>query len=255
MSASGAKRTLCVIALICLAVVLGLGVCLHYSRSGPKRGAIRGESYYRAVYVLQSLGGPADKEKEEIPARIPYLDETESLLHHPDKILVLRRIARDLEETGRDMPKAPLFEAYARLALGERESAVALLTRFVVESEYNARYYTMLCENLYALSDYTSLLLICREWAERDEQCFENRVFYLWAALQNLGRYADAAQSLAGAEACLGWRLEVYKAKSVAAQGQREEAETLVEQARARRPEDAHHIRRMWEQLRDQEQV
>ena len=213
------------------------------------------DSYYRAVYVLQRLGGPAVLEQEKIPARVPYQDATESLLHHPDTIQVLRRLAADLAAANRDRSRASLFEAYARLALGEREQATALLTRYVVENEYTARHYALLCENLYALGDYTSLLLISREWSSRDASCREDRAYYLWATLHNLGRYADAARSVQGQEDCLGWRAGVYEAKSLLADGRSDQAESLVALTGQRFPDQTLQIRRLWEQLRVQDIV
>jgi len=167
----------------------------------------------------------------------------------------LRRIAADLAAAGRSYPKAPLFEAYARLALGEREHAAALLTRYVVENEYQARHYALLCENLYVLGDYISLLLISREWAARDSSCWEDRAYYLWAALHNMGRYADAARSVQGQEDCLGWRAGVYEAKSLLADGHIDQAESLVIRTEQRFPDQVLQIHRLWEQLRVQDVV
>jgi len=213
------------------------------------------DSYYRAVYVLQRLGGPAALEQENIPVRVRYLDATESLLHHPDTIQVLRRIVADLAAIGRSRPKAPLFEAHARLALGEREHAAALLTRYVVENEYHARHYALLCENLYVLGNWTSLLLISREWAARDASCRADRAYYLWAALHNLGRYADAARSVQGQEDCLGWRAGVYEAKSLFEDGHIDQAERLIALTKQRFSDYVLQIRRLWEQLRVQDIV
>lgn len=255
MPLSSTHKTVCIVALLVLAAVVAAGAGLYHLMGYGKGAPMPLESYYRAVYVLQHLGGPAAEELEDIPAGVRYLDETESLLHHPDTIQVLQRVADDLAEARRSRPKAPLFEAYARLSLGERERAVSLLTRYVVENEYQARSYALLCENLYALSDYTSLLLICREWAERDATCLENRAYYLWAAMHNLGRYADAARGVAGQGRCLGWRADIYEAKSLAASGHRGQAENLVSGTLARFPEEARQIRRLWEQLRDRESV
>ncbi len=213
------------------------------------------ESYYRAVYLLQRLGGPAAEEAEAVPGRVPYLDETESLAHHPDTIQVLQRAAEELAAAEGLRPKAPLFEAYARLALGERERAAQLLTRYVAVNSYEARHYALLCETLYSLSDYSSLLLICREWAERDAACREERAYYLWAALHNRGRYADAARSAAEGRACLGWRAEVYGAKSLFEAGDAGQAEKLVSELQVRFPEEARQIARLWELLRDKSAV
>ena len=238
-----------------LGVTALMGSALYSRLALKPRNEVAQEEYYRAVYVLQSLGGPAAEEEEVIPPRVPYLDETESLLHHPDKILVLQQVADMLAAADGSRPRAPLFEAYARLALGERERAAALLTRYVIESEYSARHYSLLCENLYSLQDNTSLLLICREWAERDSICLENRAYYLWAVLHNLGRHADAARSAEKDAGCLGWRAGVYAAKSRHALGEAAQAEQLVQKTVARFPNDGLQIRRLWEQLKDRETV
>jgi len=248
----------CFLALFALgiaAVAAIAGVKLYTHVLHPPGRQQPEDSYYRAVYVLQRLGGPAAFEQEPVPARVPYQDATESLLHHPDTIQVLWRLAADLAAAHRDRPKAPLFEAYARLALGEREQAAALLTRYVVENEYQARHYALLCENLYALGDFISLLLISREWAGRDVSCREDQSYYLWAALHNLGRYADAVRSVQGQEDCLGWRAGVYAAKSLLEDGHGDQAESLVILTGQRFFDQVLQIRRLWEQLKAQDIV
>ena len=255
MTVSSTGKNVCFFALFALGIAAVVGGSLYYLVLHTSGRHQPDDSYYRAVYVLQRLGGPAAFEQENVPARVRYLDATESLLHHPDTIQVLRRVAADLAAVGRSRPKAPLFEAHARLALGEREYAAALLTRYVVENEYKARHYALLCENLYALGDYISLLLISREWAARDSSCREDRAYYLWAALHNLGRYADAARSVQGQEDCLGWRAGVYEAKSLLAAGHINQAESLVILTVQRFPGHALQIRRLWEQLRVQDTV
>jgi len=247
------EKKLCLFALFALGVAAAAGGGVYYIMHQQVRQQPI-DSYYKAIYVLQRLSGPAAQERENVPARVPYLDETGSLLHHPDTIQVLQRVAADLAAIGRSRPKAPLFEAHARLALGEREHAVLLLTRYVVENEYQARHYALLCENLHALEDYTALLLISREWAVRDASCREDRAYYLWAALHNLGRYADAVRSLQE-QPCLGWRAGVYEAKSLLAQGYDDQAEKLIMTTGQRFPGNLPQIRRLWEMIREQDVV
>jgi hypothetical protein len=211
--------------------------------------------YYRAVYVLQSLGGPAAAEPENIPGPTSYADETESLLHHPDKIMVLRGVAEALSNAGQNFPKAPLFEAYARLALGERDRAASLLMRYVAENDYSPGHYALLCECLYGLFDYTSLLLICREWEERDSTCRNDRSRYLWAALYNLGRYADAEDFMRTKFACLEWQAGVYAAKAALGAGSHGEAENWLTRSLELFPGRSLSIRRLWDQIKDKEKV
>jgi tetratricopeptide (TPR) repeat protein len=203
--------------------------------------------------VLQRLGGPAAAETENIPRHVAFADETESLLHHSDKILVLQWVADALAKADQSLPKAPLFEAYARLALGERERAASLLMRYVAENEHNPGQYSLLCECLYDLSDFSSLLLICREWEERDPGCREDRSRYLWAALYTLGRHADAEASMQKEESCLGWQAGVYAAKAALATGKRSAAEKHLEHSLERFPDRSRSIRRLWEQIKGRE--
>ena len=253
MPLSSTGKKLCLFTLFALGIAAVAGGSLYTLALNPSGRQQSEDSYYRAVYVLQRLGGPAALEQENVPVRVPYQDATESLLHHPDTIQVLRRLAADL--AGSSHAKAPLFETYARLTLGEREQAAALLTRYVVENEYQAKHYALLCENLYALGDTISLLLISREWATRDTSCREDRTYYLWVALHNLGRYADAAQSVQGQEDCLGWRAGVYAARSLLAEGYSDQAASLVALTGRRFPDQALQIRRLWEQLKAQDTV
>lgn len=249
---SSAARGLCVV-FVCI-LLLGAGGLYVFFRlsDGAQRQDLR---YPRAVFVLQSLFPQAADEEETIPARVAYDDDTESLFHHPDKIFVLRHVADELAAMGAGRPKAPLFEAYARIALGEREAAVQLLTRYVVENEYNAAHYALLCANLHELGDALSLLLICREWGERDVSCREERVRYTFTALYNLGRHGDAAACLAKEGACLGWQAAVYEAKLALAQGRADEAEAVLQKAREAFSNEALPINRMWEQVKDWERL
>ena len=213
------------------------------------------ERYYRAVYLLQSFGGPAVLEQENIPRRIAYTDTTEDLLHHPDRILVLRHIADELSQLHADAPKAAFFEACARLALGERRAAVNLLTRYVIDNEYDANHYAILCDALYGLEDYPSLLLICREWQERDPSCREDRLRHGWAALHNLGRYPQAVRYMQTTGACLGWRAAVYEAKSTLSHEGEARALPVLEQATQRYQDNAPQILRLWDIIKGKNRV
>lgn len=218
-------------------------------------GAVPRERYYQAVFVLQSLGGPAASEPEDIPRRVPYADAAESLLHHPDKIFVLSHVAEELAAVSQEAPKAPLFEAYARLGLGDRREAARLLADYVVESDYSAKHYALLSRILHELGDSSSLLLICREWRERDPSCHGERIRFTWMALYNLGRYAQAADYMRAEGACLGWQAQVYEAKSVLASGEAHEAGQVLDAALKRYAGESTQILRLWNQLRGKDQV
>ena len=238
--------------LLGVAVLLGsaTGVVLWLMAYSPG-GGVPEERYYRAVYVLQRMGGPAAEEKVDIPRRVTYADATESLLHHPDKIFVLRRMAEDLAASRGSMPQAALFEGYARLALGEREAAAELLAQYVCDSPYAFRHYDLLCNTLHALGDYSSLLLMCGEWRERDPACNAERMIYVWSALYNLERYAEAKSYMLGEGACLGWQARVYAAKAALAMGQTGEAHQFLEEARKAFPHDTLNIQRLWNGLKE----
>ncbi|MDL2207515.1 hypothetical protein LJC09_02815 [Desulfovibrio sp. OttesenSCG-928-F20] len=228
--------------------ILVLGACSEQAPSPEER-------YWRAVHVLRSFGGPAAAEEENIASRIIYSDETESLLHHRDTIFVLGRIADDLALSGTVNPKAPLYEAYARLALGQRQKAVALLMAYVVEKPYRCEHYALLCENLHALEDYASLLLICYEWRERDKACRDERSRLSFAALFNLGRFEEALHYIRGQAECLGWRAAVYEARTQSALGNTEGANDLVREAMRSHPAEASQIRRFWDILRVKDKI
>ena len=217
--------------------------------------AVPHERYYQAVFVLQHLGGPAAREREDIPRRVTRADATESLLHHPDKIFVLGRVADSLAEARGDMPKAALFEAYARLALGDRRTAARLLADYVVESNYDAGHYALLSGILDELGDYPSLLMICSEWHGRDPTCREDRIRFTWAALHNLERYAEAARHMLVKGACLGWQARVYAAKSVLASGEEREAALAIDAALKEYAKDADRIQRLWNHIKDKNRV
>lgn len=207
--------------------------------------------YLRAVYVLKRLGGPAAAEPDAVPPRIMYDDDTESLLHHPDKILVLRRMAGELAACGNEYPRARLFEAYARLGMGDKQAAAALLMRYVVLNEYNAGQYALLCRTLYETEDITALLIICREWAERDPPCRDERARYLFTALYDLGRFSDAEESMREAETCLGWQAVPHAAQAALAAGDRDRAESLIEEGVSRYTTAEKPLRRLWERLKN----
>ena len=219
------------------------------SRQSPE------ERYYQAVYLLRSFGGHASMEKETIPRRIPYLDTSEALLHHPDRILVLHRLADDLATLRQQNPKAVFYEACARLALGQRKAAADLLARYVIDNDYNENHYSLLSGTLYELGDYPSLLLICREWQERDPDCREERLRLAWAALHNLGRYDRAQNYMRADGACLGWRAAVYEAKPALSMEGTFAAEIVLERALKKYPENAPQIRRLWDILKEKNRV
>ncbi|MDR2488789.1 MAG: hypothetical protein LBD42_04780 [Desulfovibrio sp.] len=211
------------------------------------------ERYYRAVFVLQNLGGSSANEREDIPRRIPYADATENLLHHPDKIFVLGHVAEELAQVRREVPKAALFEAYARLDLGDRRNAARLLTSYVIENDYNGGHYALLSRILHELGDYPSLLLICREWSERDPSCRADRARFTWISLHNSEQYGQAENFVLAEENCLGWQAPVYAAKSIWDAGKEHESGRLIENAIKRYTESRQHILMLWEQIRNKE--
>lgn len=238
-------------ALLCASLIAAAATAAHLlPRSAPT--AEENETrYLRAVYVLKSLGGPASAEPDKTPARIVYDDDTESLLHHPDKILVLGRLADDLAACGPAYPRAGLFEAYARLGTGDKQAAADLLMRHVVMNDYNAAHYALLCRTLYETEDFTSLLIICREWAERDPACRDDRARYVFSALFALKRFADAEKSMRDAEPCLGWQAVPHAARAALAAGNPARAGQLVREGISRYPGAEMALKRLWERLQN----
>ncbi|MDR2669442.1 MAG: hypothetical protein LBC14_05770 [Desulfovibrio sp.] len=237
---------------LCLLLVSAAAPVWFFVRSagdGRTRQGEAAERYLRAVYILQSLGGPAAEEKEDIPSRIVNSDESEDLLHHSDKILVLQRSAEELAALGEIFPKAGLFEAYARMGLGEHEAAARLLSRYVAENDYRPAYYALLCDNLAESGDYVSLLLFCREWREKDPSCNRVRARYTLAALYMTGSCADTAAQARAESACLGWEAEVYAAGAAQACGDGEGARRMLQKAESAGG-DAVRVQRLWERLR-----
>ena len=233
---------------LCLAglTAVGLYLLMEYSAGGM----VPEERYYRAVYVLQKMDANARMENEDIPVRVTSSDDTENLLLHPDKILVLQHLADELAAVRKKKAKAVFYEACSRLALGERGIAVKLLSDYVIENEYNASHYAMLCRALYDLEDYKSLLLMCREWQERDPACREDRTRYVWAAQYNLGRYADARRVAGEESQCLDWRTVAYDAKAVLAEQGEAKAKIILEQGLAKHPDRSMQILRLWNILK-----
>lgn len=234
--------------LFCGCCLLLLAACADAVSSPEDR-------YLRAVHVLRSFGGPAAAEDENIPARIAYSDESNSLLHHRDKSYVLGRIAADLALSRQVNPRAALYEACALLALGRRQEAVTLLAAYVVENEYRPDHYLLLCQNLYLLEDWPTLLLICYEWRERDPQCREERCRLTIAALFNLGRFAEAGRYAAGQEQCLGWQAAVYRARCLSATDDEAGARVLIRDAVRDFPGQASQVRRLWGVLEAREKL
>jgi hypothetical protein len=241
-----------IIVFLCLLLVPAVPIILFFPRpaeDGKVRDAEAADRYLRAVYILQSLGGPAAEEKESIPSRIVYSDESEDLLHHSDKILVLQRSAEELAALGGIVPRAGLFEAYARMALGEHATAARLLSRHVAENAYRPADYALLCDNLAASADYVSLLLFCREWREKDPSCNRVRARYTLAALYKTGGCESVTAAARAESACLGWESEVYAAGAALACGDDESARRLLRKAENDGGDPAR-IGRLWERLR-----
>jgi hypothetical protein len=237
---------------LCLLLVSAAASVWFFARSagdGRPRQREAAERYLRAVYILQSLGGPAAREKEDIPSRIVYSDESEDMLHHSDKILVLKRSADELAALGGIFPKAGLFEAYARMSLGEHEAAARLLSRYVAENEYRSAYYALLCDNLAESADYVSLLLYCREWREKDPSCNRVRARYTLAALYKTAGCEDMASRARAESACLGWEAEVYAAEAAQVCGDDEGARRMLQKAESAGG-DAVRIQRLRQRLR-----
>ena len=185
------------------------------------------DRYLRAVYVLQTLGGPAASEDIPIPGRIKTSDAAESLRHHPDKVFVLRLLAAELASLKKDIPEAALFEAYARYDLGDLGQARKLLSAYVAEHPYRAGQYALLCSLLEEAREYDTLLLICAEWRERDPACRGDRLDSTWAALCGLGRFSEAKDLMLREGDCLAWRRYVYAALAAQAAGSTDEAGKL----------------------------
>lgn len=203
--------------------------------------------YYQAVAVLQSINKGAALESEEIPRGIYRLDETESLIHHADEQFVYQVVADELVQLQSVSPKVKLFEAHARLALGQKETATKLLMDYVAESEVaDDRHYGMIVENLSDLKDWISLYIICLEWEEKKDICMENRALFEWEALTKLGRHEAALRSLARSEDCLGWKFPVYEAMSLYKQGKKQYAQTALRNAQKKYPDQAGQITNLW---------
>jgi hypothetical protein len=214
----------------------------------------RGESpedrFLRAAYVLQRLGGPAREEILDIPRRIRLADATESLVHHPDTVFVLNTLAGDLAGLAAEGPdQAPLFEAYARMGLGQAKAAGKLLARYVADHPYEERHYARLCSLLEETGDYQTLLLISTEWRDRDPVCRENRLIFTWLALCRTGRLQDAGRLLERNGACLGWRQYLYAARTSLAAGRLEEADRLRNLAEDRSEASPEARELLWQRL------
>ncbi len=213
------------------------------------------DRYLRAIFVLQRIGCvPAEEETVRIAERIKRDDAAESLLHHPDKIFVLRSIALELADIGRDrdaFPDAPLFEAYARMGLGEYAEARDLLLQHVVEHDYRSGRYGVLCRILEMLGDNETLLLIAAEWNERDPVCLPERTQYAWAARLRLKRYAEAKNLMLRNAPCMGPPAYVYAAAAARAEGSEEEARALLRAAKEKESPEAVEI--LWRRLTHEE--
>jgi tetratricopeptide (TPR) repeat protein len=241
----------CALVLFAVGVAFGFSLLPEYSlgKESPR------DRYLRAVYILQQMEPLAAREPEDIPRKAKVSDTAESLLHHPDKILVLGYLADELGKTGKGNPRALYYEACARMALGERRQAADLLTRYVIEAPFNPDHYALLCENLYKLGDDMSLLLICREWQERDPACREERGRYSWSALYNMGRFGQALGLLRQEMSCLDWEGQVFEAKTVQALEGEAPAQSVLEQAARLNPGNAGKMLRLWNILKPKTRV
>lgn len=241
----------------CSGLLVLLVNLLFLQASGHAAAALspRMERYYRAVYLLQRMGGPAAAERVAVPGRVASCDATESLQHHPDKIFVLQTIADDLGSLGAFPPEAQLFEAYTRLALGERVRAASLLYAYVSVAPYQERHYALLTSLLHEQNESASLYLVCREWEERDPACNAERSLLTWTALYAMGRYADARAAALAPGNCLGGRAYLYAARAALAMGDAHGAESLVREAvRETQPgADAAAVQTLWDALRSRE--
>ena len=189
------------------------------------------ETFLRSVYVLRSFSSHARQESLAIPRRVVTADATESLLRHHDSKLVLRQIAGDFATIGNRHEDAALYEAYARLELGQNKEAAALLESYVGTAPFEARRYALLCKTLRGLDDWLTMYIMAKEWAERSSACRAEQVEAEWQALYGLGRFAEAA-ALAGKQApCLGWPAGVYEASAINAMGKNREAAALIARA------------------------
>jgi hypothetical protein len=190
------------------------------------------DRFLRAVYVLQKLGGPAAAEVVDIPRRIRVHDDTESLLHHPDKVFVRHLLASELESLQAEgIGEAALFEAYVRADLGENTRARNLLIAYVAEHPYQPRHYILLCSLLEKRKEYGTLRIICAEWRAKDARCLPERVTFSWLALCHLGRFAEARDEVLRTGECLDWKRFVYAARAAHALGDEAEAALYIEKA------------------------
>lgn len=203
--------------------------------------------YYRAVAVLQRIDKLAKLENELIPSSIYDQDETESLIHHPDTLYVYQVVADELAQLEDHFPKAKLFGAYARLALGETLQGVELLLDYVGEtSDTSNWHYGLIAEKLAGLEDWTSLYIICLEWEEKNNECVQSRATYEWQALMQMGRHEAALLALAKNENCLDWKFPVFTAMSTYSLGQHQQAKKILLDGKKKYPQYAQQMLNLW---------
>lgn len=232
-------------ALLC-AIIMGLSL-LPLGLGERAQGSADLNRYYRAVAVLQSLDKGARQEKEVIPQEIYSQDETESLIHHPDELYVYKVVAAELAGLDQEIPRAKLFEAYARLALGQTLQGAQLLMDYVADAEEGEdRHYLLIVENLATLEDWTSVYIICLEWEEKRSECSQVRALYEWKALTELKRHETALHSLSRSESCLDWKFPVYEAMSTYSLGQKKQAKQILVESKKKFPERTRQIANLW---------
>ena len=240
--------------LACLVLFLFAG-SPDESTAGVAPDSFDHERFFRAAFILKSLDNNARNHALVIPARTVQTDATESLLHHPDRIFVLRTLASELAAVQRTVPKALLYEAFARLALGEKPLGAELLARYVGETEYDAAQYRLLCRTLSEIRDYSTLHIICREWTARADGAglskgdAAERASLGWEAMHGLRRYAEARHYVLKETKHLGWRASVYAAQSSLAQGDEAGARQLINEAINAHKGSETEILRLWENV------
>lgn len=211
------------------------------------------QRFYRAVYVLQSLGGPAAGEKITIPGTVRLSDATESLVNHPDKTFALRQATEELNALSLAMPEALLYAAYGNLILNEQQKAVDQLRRYTDQAGYRAAPYELLCGALYSMRDYAALEKVLEEWEKKEPQCLEAKLLFTFSLLYHQGKYAEAGQYLARMQPCGSWKAQVFAAMATRAMGHSRQAESEIENIRKAYPREDRNIELFWERLKARE--